>query len=179
MSSTAEPQDSVATIAKKPKKGAGLGIGPRLAAAIFFAVIIGSIALSWNAKIMPGMDLTVAAPWWGNYIIIPLMATGISFAFNSILQKLSCDNVDFNGQAANIPSVILPILFMTFLVEWIPKGTEPPYRMDTSYIRWPIVGLMPAQTEDVKRGLSSAFYMFWTALYVQLLTGGFSQICPK
>lgn len=143
----------------------GLNTPLRITISILVALVIGLLALLWNGSLMSN---PLQLPMWvGNLIIIPLIATGLSYGACCGIQQLSCGHVQLITQAQRVAFVPLGFLFTGIILYFIPS------------LRWPIEGLFQGQSYEMRYGLSSAFYIFWTTLYTQAFLNGLAQICPR
>jgi Na+/phosphate symporter len=169
---TPVPATTPATLAPKvnsttnqPAAKTGIGGSIRIVISIVVAVAIGIFGLLWNGNFIPNPG---AIPLWvGNTVFISILAVVLSFGSNSLVQQLSCGQVQLGTQAMRLLFVPIPFVLLWVLLYFIPS------------LRWPIEGLVQGQPEDLRRGLSSGFYTFWIALYTQSIMNGLSQICPK
>jgi len=132
---------------------------------ILVALLIGILALLWNGSLI-GNPLQLPL-WVGNLIIIPLIATGLSYGACCGIQQLSCGQIQLITQAQRVAFVPLGFLITGAILYFFPS------------LRWPIEGLFQGSSYEIRHGLSSAFYMFWTALYTQAFLNGMAQICPR
>ena len=87
-----------------------------------------------------------------------------SVGANSLIQFLGCQKVNFMPQLLN--SLIAPasIAGLWILLYFLPG------------LRYPVEGLFTVSPE-LKKGLSSGFYVFWIALYAQTFSNGLAQMC--
>lgn len=98
--------------------------------------------------------------------------TAISFAIglmlNMLIQYLACSNLNIVqiASASGIPAgitatvVLLLVLFPVF--------------------ETPVLSVLPETlTPLYKKAISQGFYIFWAGLYGQLISAGFTQICPS
>ena len=146
-------------------KPTGVGSDIRIVISVLFALILAIFALLWNGRIIPN---PLNIPFWvGNYIIIPTLAVGVSFVFNCLIQYLSCGVVTLGSQVGRLYMVPIPfyaiLLFLYVFPSW----------------KWPIEGMAQHTSPDIRHGLSTAFYIFFIALYTQATMNGLSQSCPK
>jgi|LauGreDrversion4_2_1035121.scaffolds.fasta_scaffold361857_2 hypothetical protein len=146
-------------------KPAGVGSDVRIVISVVFAVFFGLFALIWNGRLIPNpLNLPL---WVGNLVLVPVLAVGISFGLNCLIQYLSCSVITLGSQASRLYLVVIPFyaceLFLYMFPSW----------------RWPIEGMAQHTSPDMRRGLSSGFYTFFMALYTQAYMNGSAQICPK
>ena len=141
-----------------------MGPGIRITISIVFALVIGLFSVFWNAGFFPNTQTIV---WVGNLIIVPLIAVVLSFGFNSLIQQLSCGQIQLATQASRLWMV--PILFyvMELLLFFFPG------------LLWPIEGIFQTIAPSLQKGFSKGFYAFWMALYTQAFMNGMAQACPK
>ena len=138
--------------------------GIRITISIVFALVIGLFSIFWNAGFFPNTQTIV---WVGNLIIAPLIAVVMSFGFNSLIQQLSCGQIQLATQASRLWMV--PILFyiMELLLFFFPG------------LLWPIEGIFQTIAPSLQKGFSRGFYAFWMALYTQAFMNGLAQACLK
>jgi hypothetical protein len=148
--------------ASKPVTGLNGGI--RFCIGALIALVLGLFMLMWDAGYIPINELP---PWLGPYVFLPILAVALSFGGSSLVQYLSCKQVQWLIQLQRVAIVPLPILAM-----WLILGFFP-------IMRWPIEGLVQGKSPALRHGLSSGFYTFWIGLYIQSLLIGLAQICPK
>lgn len=151
-------------MADQEEKKASLSTGIRVVGAFIFASILGLLILFYEVGFIniPGV------PWWiFPYIILPLIAYSSSFGILAVLQQLSCGKVQFDTLAMRSGFAILPVFLTPLVLYYI------------SILRWPVEGLMQGQAPNIRRGFSSAFFMFWGGLYTQELLNSLSQFCPN
>jgi hypothetical protein len=146
-------------------KPAGVGSDMRIVISVVFAVFFGLFALIWNGRLIPNpLNLPL---WVGNLVLVPVLAVGISFGLNCLIQYLSCSVITLGSQASRLYLVVIPFyaceLFLYMFPSW----------------RWPIEGMAQHTSPDMRRGLSAGFYTFFMALYTQAYMNGSAQICPK
>jgi hypothetical protein len=139
----------------------GLGSGLRISFAVFISIGMAIFMILWDGGyINSGMP-----SWVGPFIFSPLLAVFLGFGGNSLIQHLSCGQIQWINQLQRIAIVPVPFIAMWILIYFVPG------------MRWPIEGLMQSQTPQIKKGISSGFYTFWMSMYVQSVMTGLSQIC--
>ena len=147
-----------------PKPSSGLNGTIRLCISILIALMLGVFIMLWDGGFIPLYNIP---PWMGPYIILPLLATILSYIANCMIQLLSCSQVQWLTQLQRVAFTPLPYFLTLWLLYMFPS------------MRWPIEGLAQQTSVNVRKGLSSGFYIFWTALYTQSMMNGMAQICPK
>ena len=135
----------------------------RIVIAVVYALTLALFILLWDARLLP-IPLGFPA-FLGFLLVLPWISFVESLGTNSLVQFLGCQKVNFVPQLTN--SLIAPasMLGLWILLYFLPG------------LRYPVEGLFPNQSLLVKDGLSSAFYVFWIALYVQTYTSGLAQNC--
>ena len=146
-------------------KPAGVGSDIRIVISIIFAVFLGLFSLIWNSHLIPNpLNLPL---WIGNLLIIPVLAVGISFGLNCLIQYLNCGAVTIISQVSRLYLVPIPFyaceLFLYIFPSW----------------KWPIEGMIQQMSPNMRHGLSAAFYTFFMSLYTQAYMNGLAQTCPK
>jgi hypothetical protein len=147
-----------------PKPKTGLNGGIRFCIGALVALVLGLFMLMWDAGYIPINGLP---PWLGSYVFLPILAVALSFGGVSLVQYLSCNQVQWLTQLQRVAFVPLPIWALWIILYFFP------------IMRWPIEGLVQGKSPTLRHGLSSGFYTFWIALYTQSLLVGLAQICPK
>jgi len=140
----------------------GLGYGIRISIAIFISIALAIFILLWDGGHMGNLGIP---EWVGSFIFLPLLAVILGFGGNSLIQQLSCGQVQWLNQLQRIAIVPVPYIFMWGIMYFIPG------------MRWPIEGLIQTQAPQMKKGISSAFYTFWISMYTQSIMTGLSQLC--
>jgi len=140
----------------------GVSTGIRVSISILVALILGLFILLWDSGIFYNVNIPV---WIGPFIIVPLLATILVFAGDCLIQQLSCGEVQWIVQLQRASVVPIPFWFISTLLYFIPS------------LRWPIEGLIQGATPLTRKGLSSGFYIFWTALYTQSIFISLAQLC--
>ena len=136
----------------------------RVVIAVVFAITLSLFILLWDGHFFP-FPIQFIQEIGGFFLVLPFISYVTSLATNSLVQYLSCQKVDIVPQLTR--SLIVPAcLFTLGGVLWFVPG-----------LRWPIEGLVPSISRDTKTGLSSAFYVFWIALYGQTFSNSLSQAC--
>jgi hypothetical protein len=98
---------------------------------------------------------------------LPVLAIFLSFSSTSLIQQLSCSQVQWLVQLKRSLLSPLPFYLMWIILYLVPS------------MRWPIEGLVQKVEPRIRTGLSSAFYTFWTTLYTQALMISIAQVCPR
>lgn len=140
----------------------GVSNGIRISMAIAVAVVISIFTLLWDGDFIPKSGIP---NFIGPYIILPLIAVVLIFGADCLIQYLSCKNVQWAIQAQRAAIVPIPFWVVSVVLKFLP------------ILRWPIEGLVQRTTPSTQKGLSSAFYMFWTGLYTQSILISLSQLC--
>jgi len=146
-----------------PRVKSGISSGIRIAIAILVAILCGIFILLWDGQYMPHPGVP---DWIGPFASLPFLATILGFGSNCLIQQLSCGQVQWLVQLQRVAIVPVPFIIVFGILNMITS------------LRWPIEGLIQAGTPEVRKGLSSGFYGFWTALYTQSILNGLAQICP-
>jgi hypothetical protein len=146
-----------------PVKTSGVNSGIRIVLALLVAIALGIFMLTWDAKFI---EHEAIPDWIGPYIFMPLIATILGYGSNSLIQQLSCGNVQWLVQLNRVAIAPVPIILM-WAILYIAPG-----------MRWPIEGLIQSGSPALRKGLSSGFYAFWIGLYIQNMMNGTAQICP-
>ena len=116
----------------QPTKSPGLSTPLRITISLLVALVIGILALLWNSSLI-GNPLHLSL-WVGNIIIIPLIATGLSYGASCGIQYLSCGHIQLITQAQRVAFVPLGFFLTATMLYFIPS------------LRWPIEGLFQGQT---------------------------------
>ena len=153
-----------ATVPDKPNTG--LTTGVRAVLAIVVSVSLGLFIFSWDSNIIPYQALRLGH-WIGTLAILPILAICLSMLTNCLIQQLSCSKVQWFIQLQRSSFIAIPVYGMWFLLYLLP------------ILRWPIEGLAQGSSQSFRTGLSSGFYVFWTAMYSQGILGSLAQICPS
>jgi len=159
------PAPTVNSTTQQPKPTTGLGSSIRIMISLVIALAIGAFSLLWNGNFIPNPGNIPL--WIGNTVFVSLIAVVLSFGSNCLIQQLSCGQVQLGVQAMRVLFAPLPYLFLWVLLYFFPG------------MRWPVEGLIQSSSPEVRLGVSSGFYTFWTALYSQSIFNGLAQICPK
>jgi hypothetical protein len=166
MSAAAPPvaQPVAQPVSPSDTSESGVGTGIRVAIGIIIAMILAIAILLWEAGLIPNFGIQL---WMGNVIFLPLIATVLAFGTNSLVQQLSCSQVQWLNQLIRVAIVPVPFIALWALLYFVPS------------IRWPIEGLIQRATPQVRKAISTGFYTFWTALYTESILINLSQVCPK
>ena len=140
----------------------GVSTGIRISIAVGVALILGIFTLLWDGNFISKSGIP---DFVGPYIFLPLIAVVLVMGADCLIQFLSCGSVQWATQAKRASVVPLPFWLVNILLKFIP------------ILRWPIEGLVQRATPSIQRGLSSAFYMFFTGLYTQSILISLSQLC--
>jgi hypothetical protein len=147
-----------------PELQSGVTTSIRVSLSILVAVCLGIFILVWDGKYISGNGMP---DWLGPYIFLPLLSIVLGYGINCLIQYLSCKKVEWLVQIQRVALIPLAHLLMWGLLYMIPG------------MRWPIEGLVQDFPAEMKKGLSSGFYVFWMGLYTQSIMNGLAQICPK
>jgi hypothetical protein len=134
----------------------------RIVIAVVYALTLALFILLWDSRLMP---IPLGFPVWLGFIaFLPWISFVESVGANSLIQFLGCQKVNFMPQLLN--SLIAPasIAGLWILLYFLPG------------LRYPVEGLFTVSPE-LKKGLSSGFYVFWIALYAQTFSNGLAQMC--
>jgi hypothetical protein len=135
----------------------------RIVIAVVYALTLALFILLWEARLIP---IPLGLPVWLGFIVfLPLISFLESLGTNSLIQFLGCQKVNFMAQLMN--SFVAPTLIagLWTLLYFLPG------------LRYPVEGLFLNQSPELKKGLSSGFYVFWIALYAQTYSNGLAQKC--
>lgn len=140
----------------------GVSSGTRVSIGLFVALALAIFMLLWDAQIIsaPGAYATL-----GPVVILPLLAITLGFIADSIIQYFSCGKVQWSSLWKK--SLTYPVPFWCLYV----------FLYVFPIMRWPVEGLVQSTTPLIRRGLSSAFYTFWIALYTQSVHTSLAQLC--
>lgn len=140
----------------------GLGFGIRISIAIFISIAMAIFMLLWD-----GGYITISSlpTWIGPFVFSPLLAMLLGFGGNSLIEQMSCGQIQWSNQLQRIAIVPVPFILMWVLIYFVPG------------MRWPIEGLIQSQPPLMRTGISSGFYTFWMTMYVQSIMTGLSQMC--
>jgi Na+/H+-dicarboxylate symporter len=146
-----------------PPKTSGVNGGIRIVLALLVGIALGIFMLTWDANFIPHQAIP---DWVGPYIVMPLIAIVLGFGSNSLIQQLSCGQVQWWVQLQRVAIAPIPIILLWFFLGIAPG------------MRWPIEGLVQSGSPALRKGLSSGFYAFWMGLYFQNMLNGAAQLCP-
>ena len=138
--------------------------GIRISLSVGVAISIGLFMLAWDGGYLPFLT-TRMYHWAGPLVFTPLLAVVLVFGSDCLIQQLSCGKVQWLIQLQRAAIAPIPFWLQHFALYMLP------------ILRWPIEGLVQSTTPLMRQGLSSAFYTFWTSLYVQSLLISLSQLC--
>jgi hypothetical protein len=99
------------------------------------------------------------------YIIIPLMVYITSIGFNTLSNYISCNKVEFSRALKNAVVPTISVLGMFALLTVFPA------------MKNPITAIIPNALPTTSDVVGNTFYIFWAAIYGQMIGGGLSQIC--
>jgi hypothetical protein len=145
-------------------KPSGVSSGIRISTALVVGVILGLFILVWDSKILPH---GIMPDWIGGYVFIPILSLVLGYGTSCLVQQLSCGQVQWLIQLQRVSVLPLPFILVNGMLYMMPG------------LRWPIEGLIQSVSPELRTGLSSAFYTFWTGLYCQSMLNSVSQLCPK
>jgi hypothetical protein len=148
----------------EPSKPSGVSSGVRISTALLVGLILGLSILLWDSSILPH---GIIPDWVGGYVFIPMLSLILGYGTSCLVQQLSCGQVQWLNQLQRVSLTPIPFILVKFILYMIPA------------LRWPIEGLIQSVSPELRTGLSSAFYTFWTGLYCQSLLNSVSQLCPK
>ena len=148
----------------EPSKPSGVSSGVRISTALLVGLILGLSILVWDSRILPH---GIIPDWVGGYIFIPVLSLVLGYGTSCLVQQLSCGQVQWLNQLQRVSLTPIPFIVVKAMLYMIPA------------LRWPIEGLLQSVSPELRTGLSSAFYTFWTGLYCQSLLNSVSQLCPK
>lgn len=140
----------------------GVSTGIRIGIALIVAIILAIFSFLWDGNILPKSGIP---EFVGPYIFLPLIALALIFGADCLIQYLSCGSVQWAIQAERAAVVPLPFWIVNILLKFI------------TILRWPIEGLVQRAIPSTQKGLSSAFYMFFTGLYTQSILISLAQLC--
>lgn len=164
MSNTSNNSSGTPGTTSEPKKLSGVSSGVRISTALVVGVILGLFILVWDSNILPH---GIIPDWIGGYVFIPMLSVVLGYGISCLVQQLSCGQVQWLIQLQKVSIVPLPFIVVKFVLYMLPS------------LRWPIEGLIQSVSPELRTGLSSAFYTFWTGLYCQSMLNSASQLCPK
>jgi len=142
----------------------GVSSGTRIAFALFVALGLAIFMLLWDSQTI-GIGSQATSAVLGPVVILPLLAIGLGFIVDAIIQQFSCGKIAWYTLWKK--ALTFPISFWClFLVLYM-----------LPLLRWPVEGLVQSTTPAIRRGISSAFYTFWIALYTQSIHISLAQLC--
>jgi len=141
----------------------GVSTSVRISISVLVAITLGLFIFFWDSSIIQH----TVPHWVGALIILPILAIFLSFSSTSLIQQLSCSQVQWLVQLKRSLLSPLPFYLMWIILYLVPS------------MRWPIEGLVQKVEPRIRTGLSSAFYTFWTTLYTQALMISIAQVCPR
>jgi phosphate/sulfate permease len=101
------------------------------------------------------------------WVLLPTLGYIIAIGFNSLIQGVSCKNVEFYQIAVGSLPVLTFIYFFLLLTL-------------LGFVRAPIQSAVPLRYRQIYGGiLSIGFYMFWAGMFGEAVSGGFAQICKS
>ena len=140
------------------KKGVSSGI--RVSIGLFVSIALAIFMLLWDAQI-----IGLGSPVLGPLVFLPLLAITLGFIAEALIQQFSCGKVQWSSLWKK--SITYPVPFWCLYV----------FLYVFPIMRWPIEGMAQSTTPAIRRGLSSAFYTFWIALYTQSIHISLAQLC--
>ena len=146
-------------VATKPDT-TGVSSGIRIAFGLFVAISLGIFTFLWESQII-GNGSSVL----GSVVALPILAIALGYITDCIVQQISCGKVAWSDQFKKALTIPIPFWCTFVALYFLP------------IMRWPIEGLVQGTTPLIRHGLSSAFYMFWVALYTQSLHISLAQLC--
>jgi hypothetical protein len=164
MSNTSNNSSGKTTTTNDPVKTSGVSSGIRISTALVVGVILGLSILVWDSNILPH---GIMPDWIGGYVFIPMLSVVLGYGICCLVQQLSCGQVQWLIQLQRVSILPVPFIVVKFVLYMMPS------------LRWPIEGLIQSVSPELRTGLSSAFYTFWTGLYCQSMLNSVSQLCPK
>ena len=154
----------VKTSTSPPSTSTGIGTSTRMVASLMAGLIVGVFALLWNTQSFGNRPESI---WVGNLALVPFVATLVTFLMNCIIQNLSCGYAEVAYQANHMASVPFPFMLLAAILNYF------------TILLWPIEGLYQSSPEEIRRGVSYAFYFFWAATFNQAYQNSFAQRCSK
>ncbi len=98
------------------------------------------------------------------WIVLIILSYLLSFALNTIIQLINCGTLYPISIAKN--STWIPVFVAIFL------GLS-----NIGFLSWAVEGILPDMGNFNKQAISRGFYIFWGAMYGQLISGGLVQSC--
>ena len=126
--------------------------------------------MAGNRPTLYGMALVVAitvsilAAFVPIYII-PVITYLVSFSIGIATKYASCDKVAFESPSK---MAVLPTIFSILMIGIL---TVAPI------IKSPIQSMFPSFGSQANDMISQSFYLFWSILYGQIISGGMLQVC--
>ena len=155
---------AVKTSTSPPDTSTGVGTSTRMVAAVMSGLLVGVFALLWNTQSFGNRLETI---WVGNISLVPFVATAVTFLMNCIIQNLSCGYTEVGYQAKHMASVPIPFMILALVLQFF------------TFLLWPIEGIYQSSPEEIRRGVSYAFYFFWAGVFNQAYQNSFAQRCSK
>lgn len=143
------------------KNGSSVSTGARVGVAIMVALFLALFVLFIEWQYLGVKNYYNI----GTLAILPVLAVGLSFGGNCLIQQLSCSQVTWMTQFNRSAYILIPLYASRIILELAP------------ILRWPVEGLIQDTEASFRRGLSSGFYTFWVALYTQAIMNGLAQMC--
>ena len=140
----------------------GVSSGIRISLSIVIAIALAIFIMLWDSGTIYNYGIPL---WFGSMIFLPFLATVLVFGSGCLVQQLSCGEITWISQLQRAAITPIPFLLTNGLLYVIPG------------LRWPVEGLAQSATPLTRKGLSSGFYTFWVALYVQSIFISLSQFC--
>ena len=133
---------------------------------VAWALLLASYVLAYNMTLGCSPIFGRTSVFWVTFL---LWGAFLNFAGNAIIQLTSCDKVNYEHILKN--------------TGWIPGFML--FFLGISYIPFFSSAVEKALPESVHRvgtrevvSYTNAYYMFWAGLFGQMLSGGFSSMCP-
>jgi hypothetical protein len=130
------------------------------------AVLLSTYVLVYNMTIGCSGIFTRPAVFWFTFF---LWGIAVNFLGNLFIQLSSCDRVNYEHIFKN--SGWIPGLMAVFLgLSYVP------------FFSGAVEKALPASIHAVSSreavSYTNAYYMFWAGLFGQMMSGGFSSMCP-
>ncbi len=99
------------------------------------------------------------------FLLIPIIAYLVNAGGNMLVSYVVCERTQFARPLA-VGGIAVAVAAVTLiLVNYV------------GFLGYPLRALMPAAAPDAQQAATKVFYIFWTTLYAQLITGGMVQSC--
>ena len=112
-------------------------------------------------------SMSVLGPYWlGTLLYVPILAYLLSFCLLLVIQKMSCEKLDAGAQATN--ALYLPMYYyLMLLILVILPG-----------LRNPVEGVAGYANPQIRRAISSGFYVVLTTYLAQEMANKAAMSCP-